>query len=136
MHTDTAPALKKIGGLRADPTPAGLTFRDATAPCAGGFPCALGDLANGASVVITARFDVPVGYAGASASNTATVSAESPDPTPLDNSATAVTTVVPAAPAQLAVVRTVPVDDWRALLLPVLLVAGSVWLAGAVRARE
>jgi hypothetical protein len=24
VHTDTSPALKKIGGLRADPTPAGL----------------------------------------------------------------------------------------------------------------
>jgi uncharacterized repeat protein (TIGR01451 family) len=47
-----------------DPTPAGLTFVSASAPCQGGFPCFLNSLAPGASLKVTATFHVPASYAG------------------------------------------------------------------------
>ncbi|MEO7323292.1 MAG: hypothetical protein ABIW82_00525, partial [Dokdonella sp.] len=77
----------------ADPTPAGLGFVSASAPCAGGFPCALGTLANGASVNVTVTFSVPAGATG-SITNTATVTSPTLDPTPGDNSSTVVTPIV------------------------------------------
>ncbi len=82
----------------ADPTPAGLSFVSASAPCSGGFPCALGTMATGASVVVTVTYDVPAGYAGASPLvNTATVSAVTADPVAANNSQSASATVTPMA---------------------------------------
>ena len=76
----------------ADPTPVGLTFVSASAPCAAGFPCALGDLAVGSSVTVTVTFQVPPGYTAPDPiSNTATVSGAETDTDPDDNTSTATT---------------------------------------------
>jgi len=106
----------------ADPTPAGLVFVSATAPCAGGFPCALGTLAAGASVSVEVVYDVPVGYAGANPIvNTATASSDTPDPDPSndsDSADTPVGTLVPPADLSLrktanaASVRTGAIASW------------------------
>ncbi|WP_395684146.1 hypothetical protein, partial [Dokdonella sp.] len=89
----------------ADPTPAGLTFVSATAPCAGGFPCALGTLAGGASVNVTVTFAVPANGSG-SITNTATLSSTTSDPTPGNNSSSVTTTI--ASSANVSVVKTGP----------------------------
>ncbi|GAB4184804.1 MAG: hypothetical protein Tsb002_08100 [Wenzhouxiangellaceae bacterium] len=91
----------------ADPTPAGLTFVSATAPCAGGFPCALGDLASGASVSVDVTFDVPAGATG-TIDNTATVTSPTPDPTPGNNTSTTTTTV--NSEADLSITKADDVD--------------------------
>lgn len=55
------------GVVLDDPAPqAGITFVSATAPCAGGFPCAIGTLAANASVEVTVVFRVAADYAGPS----------------------------------------------------------------------
>ena len=90
----------------ADPTPAGLTFVSASAPCTGGFPCALGDLASAANVSVTVTFAVPANYAGANLVNTATVTSATGDPDAGDNTSTVTTPV--AAQADLAIVKTGP----------------------------
>jgi len=72
--------IDATGVSLADPTPAGLTFVSATAPCAGGFPCALGTMAMGTGIALTATYDVPAAYTGPSSIvNTATVSAATAD---------------------------------------------------------
>ncbi|MBO9664849.1 hypothetical protein, partial [Dokdonella sp.] len=76
----------------ADPTPAGLSFVAADAPCAAGFPCALGDLAAGASVTVNVTYAIPSGQTGTIA-NTATVSSPTSDPDTSNNSSTATTTL-------------------------------------------
>jgi large repetitive protein len=116
-----------------DPTPAGLVFLDATAPCAAGFPCALGDIASGATVVVTARFTVPANYAAATISNTATVTSNVVDPTPADNADTVVTGVVlpPPAPPPVSVIA-VPLDEPWALLMLGLALIGLAWRARQV----
>jgi uncharacterized repeat protein (TIGR01451 family) len=92
-----------IGVSISDPTPAGLGFVTASAPCNGGFPRALGDLASGAAVTVTVTYSVPPGFAGASPlSNTASASSATPDPNPANNSSTVTTTVTVAQPAQPA----------------------------------
>ena len=88
-----------------DPTPAGLTFVSATAPCAGGFPCDLGTLAASAVVNVTATFAVPSGATG-SISNTATVDSDTLDPNGANDSSTISTSIV--AQADLLVVKTGP----------------------------
>jgi uncharacterized repeat protein (TIGR01451 family) len=101
-----------------DPTPAGLTFVSASAPCASGFPCAVGALANGASVTVTTNYTVTTGFIP-SVTNTASAnSATVPDPTPINNSSTVATTVT-GAPAEL---QPVPVDArWMLTLMALLL---------------
>jgi uncharacterized repeat protein (TIGR01451 family) len=85
-----------------DPTPTGLTFASATAPCAGGFPCALGTLAVGASVTVTARFNVPPAYLTPNpVSNTATVTTTINDHVPANNTSTVMTPVGPAADVRI-----------------------------------
>jgi uncharacterized repeat protein (TIGR01451 family) len=77
-----------------DPTPAGLTFASASAPCAAGFPCSLGTLPAGGSVSITATFQVPSSFTGPGPIvNTASVAASTADPTPSNNAATATTQI-------------------------------------------
>jgi uncharacterized repeat protein (TIGR01451 family) len=88
--------------------PAGLFFVSATAPCAGGVPCALGTLNAGAAVTVKATFGIPSGYAGANPiPYSATVSSPTADPTPGNNSASA---AVPlgADTADLTVIKTGP----------------------------
>ena len=94
-----------------DPTPANLSFVSASAPCAGGFPCALGALAKGASTTVTATYAVPSSYPKpAPIVNTATVSSTTgiPDPVSTNDSSTA-TVGVPDGYADLAVTKTVDV---------------------------
>ncbi len=92
-----------------DPTPAGLTFVSAGAPCADGFPCALGDLAAGGRVEVAVTFAVPATASG-SIENTATVSSPTPDPDSGGNTSTVRTPVVPLVPdtADLLVNKTGP----------------------------
>ena len=82
------------GVMLDDPTPTGLVFQSADAPCGGGFPCALADLASGNSVLITATFMVPSDYAGpAQITNVATVSSDATDNNSGNDSDTVMTDV-------------------------------------------
>lgn len=91
-----------------DPTPAGLAFVSAQAPCATGFPCALGDLAVGASVTVEATFLVSAGATG-SIVNTAIVGSSTPDPDPSDNQSAVTTPIeVVADSADLRIQKTGP----------------------------
>jgi uncharacterized repeat protein (TIGR01451 family) len=91
----------------ADPTPAGLSFVSADAPCVGGFPCNLGDLAVGASVTVHATYAIPADYAGADPiSNTATISSPTGDPDPADGTSTVTTPV--ARRADLSMTKSGP----------------------------
>ncbi|MEO8585279.1 MAG: IPTL-CTERM sorting domain-containing protein [Acidobacteriota bacterium] len=97
------------GVTLADPTPANLTFVSASGPCAGGFPCALGGLARGASTTVTTTYAVPSGYPKpAPIVNVATVASSTgiPDPIPSNDSSSA-TVSVPDGFADLAVTKTV-----------------------------
>ncbi len=98
-----------VGVVLSDPTPGGLTFVGASAPCAGGFPCTLGDLAAGDSVVLTVTFHVPADYSGADpVVNTASVASDTPDPDPADNSDDAATAVDRTPECDLALTKTGP----------------------------
>src|SRR5262249_45430769 len=94
----------------ADPTPPGLTFVSATAPCASGFPCLLGTMAAGTTVSLTVTFHVPPGYTTPDPIvTTATVSSATPDPHPDDNShAHAWATAVAPPVANVSIVKTAP----------------------------
>jgi uncharacterized repeat protein (TIGR01451 family) len=93
----------------SDPTPPGLTFVGADAPCASGFPCALGTLPSGTSVTINATFSVAINTGGSAVTNTATASSDTSDPNASNNSASATTTITAAATsADLAVVKSGP----------------------------
>jgi len=74
----------------ADPTPAGLVFVSNTGDCTAAFPCSLGTLGVGVTRTITAKFDVPVDYAGSiPVVNTATVTSTTADPNTSNNSSSA-----------------------------------------------
>lgn len=91
--TNLGPSIA-AGATLTDPTPTGLQFVSASAPCTGGFPCALGDMAIGAVVTITSRYKVPASLVpGAPIQNTATASSSATDPDPSNSAATASTTV-------------------------------------------
>ena len=45
-----------------DPTPAGLVFQSASAPCTRGFPCSIGALGAGTSTTLTATYVVAAGF--------------------------------------------------------------------------
>ncbi len=93
----------------SDPTPGGLSFVSADAPCAGGFPCALGNLAAGASISLTATYTVPVDYSGADPIlNTASVSSDTVDTNPDNNSDDATTAVDRVPECDITVVKTGP----------------------------
>jgi uncharacterized repeat protein (TIGR01451 family) len=91
-----------------DATPPGLTFVGNTGACSGPFPCALGTLASGQSVVITATYNVPANYSGTTISNTATVSTSSPETNTANNSSTVATPISTASVADLSVTKTGP----------------------------
>ena len=91
--TNEGPSVA-TGVMVDDPAPAGLTFISATAPCGGGFPCDLGTLDVDEEVSIMVTFEVPFDYAGPSPIvNTATVSGDTTDNVPGNDSATAETDV-------------------------------------------
>ncbi|MFC4820186.1 DUF6923 family protein [Dokdonella ginsengisoli] len=105
-----------------DPTPAGLTYVSSNAPCAGGFPCALPPLANGASVSFTVTYTVQPGYSGTIANVATAQSPTVPDPVPENNTST-VSTPVGGTPEA----RPVPVDArWMLMLMSVLLMLAGV----------
>ncbi len=91
-----------------DPTPAGLLFVSNSGACITAFPCALGLLTSGQSVTITSTFQVPVGFAGASITNTASVNSVTLDLTSGNNSSTIVTPVTTGAFADLSIVKQGP----------------------------
>jgi uncharacterized repeat protein (TIGR01451 family) len=94
--TNLGPAIAADVQL-ADPTPAGLVLVSASAPCAAGFPCALGALAPSVPVNVTVTYAIPAAYARPSPlQNTATASSPTPDPDPANNSASVPTTIQPA----------------------------------------
>ena len=99
-----------------DPTPAGLQYVSAGTPCAGGFPCNLGNLAVGQSVAVTVNYTVRATASALQIVNTATASSTTPDPNGANNSGSQTT--------QVAVVRTppvpVPASNWFTLLLTLL----------------
>ncbi len=98
-----------VGVVLSDPTPGGLTFVAADAPCAGGFPCTLGTLAAGASLSLTATCSVPADYSGADpVVNTASVASDTPDDNPDDNSDDAASAVDRTPECDLAVTKTGP----------------------------
>jgi uncharacterized repeat protein (TIGR01451 family) len=115
-----------------DPAPAGLTFVAAGAPC-GAFPCNLGTLISGQSVVIpNVTFTVAANYSGASIMNTANVTSDTPDPTPLNNSSS-ISTPVAGAPPPVTVVPA-PIDaKWMLLMMGLLL--ATVGVRAARRSR-
>jgi uncharacterized repeat protein (TIGR01451 family) len=91
------------------PTPSGLTFNSADAPCAAGFPCSLGDLIPGQEVNFQARFNVPGGYAGADPIvATASVTTATLDTNPANDSAQVSTPVLTSPSADLALTATGP----------------------------
>ncbi len=96
----------------ADPTPPGITFLSASAPCMSGFPCSLPDLAPSGFVELVVTYAVPPGFGGATISNTATASTVTPDSNPANDTVTAVTPV--SRQADLAVTKT----DGRATVVP------------------
>ena len=107
--------LRNLGPGRADavvlddPTPSGTTLVAVSAPCADGFPCALGDLPTGGAVIVQVAFAVGSDLAaGTELTNTATVTTTSPDPDGAQNSASVTTTV--SVSADLAITKTDQVD--------------------------
>jgi uncharacterized repeat protein (TIGR01451 family) len=89
-----------------DPTPPGLTPVSVSGSGCTTFPCSIGSLAVGPPATVTATYNVPVTYSGASPIlNTATVTSAS-DPNSGNDSATASTTV--AAQSDLAITKNGP----------------------------
>src|SRR5690606_12575439 len=103
-----------------DPTPVGLAFVSASAPCAAGFPCTIGAIGVGASTTVSVTFQVDAD-SPATIRNVASVDSPSmTDPTPDNNSAAA--TTVTADGGGGGVVHRVPVDArWMLALMAALL---------------
>src|SRR5262249_15436145 len=87
--TNRGPSVA-TGVTVADPTPPGLLFVSNRGDCATAFPCALGNLAPGATRTITTTLSVPSGYVSPDPIvNQASVTSSTPDPAPGNNSAEA-----------------------------------------------
>ncbi|HJW93976.1 MAG TPA: hypothetical protein VJ901_10175, partial [Thermoanaerobaculia bacterium] len=84
-----------------DVTPAGLAFVSNSGACTTQFPCSLGTLAAGVPQTITSTYTVASNFAGASITNTASVSSSINDPNTTDNTASATTTIVQQADLQI-----------------------------------
>lgn len=111
-----------------DPTPPGLIFVSTAGACTGPFPCALGNLTNGAVRTLTVTYLVPTDYAGPDMIvNTVNASSDSVDPTPGDSSSSS--SVLVTGQPNLALTKQVPVDARWALLL----LAGLVMLIASRR---
>ena len=113
---------RAIDAVLTDPTPAGLVFLGASAPCEAGFPCSLGDLDRDASVEVEARYRVEPRETDTTIENTATVSSTTPDPDPDDNVSTTPVSVQ-------ALPMPVPLNDPRMLVLVAVLLALSGGMA-------
>src|SRR5262249_25587066 len=87
--TNQGPSVA-TGVTVADPTPPGLLFVSNSGDCTTAFPCALGNLAPGATRTITTTLSVPSGYVSPDPIvNQASVTSGTPDPAPGNNSAEA-----------------------------------------------
>jgi uncharacterized repeat protein (TIGR01451 family) len=88
-----------------DTTPAGLSFVSNSGDCATSFPCALGTLAAGQTMTITARYDIDANYIIVQGTdpitNTATVASSTADPN-WPNTASAGTPTEPLADLTLS----------------------------------
>ena len=80
------------GVVLDDTLPAGVTLNSTSTPCAAGFPCTIGNLAVGASVVVSIDVTVDPDVVD-NLTNTASVTANEVDPDPTNNTATEPTTV-------------------------------------------
>jgi len=96
-------ATAAAGVSVADVTPANLTFVSNTGGCTGAYPCSIGSIAGGVSVVITSTYTIAPAFTG-SVSNTTTVSSTTIDLNPGNNSSTATTNV--GASADLSITKT------------------------------
>lgn len=115
-----------------DPTPPGLSYVAASAPCANGFPCALGALASGATTTVTVTYTVQPGYEGAVVNRATTHSPTVRDPNPDNNADTVTTTIAGMPPAEI---KPVPIDArWMLTLMAMSLLLVGVF-AGARRRR-
>ena len=103
-------ASDATGVVLDDTLPPEVTLVAISAPCAGGFPCTIGNLAAGASVVVTIDVTVDPAATG-TITNTASVSGNETDPDPSNNTDTEPTTVNPEA--DLSIVKTASPDPWR-----------------------
>lgn len=95
-----------------DALPAGVELTAATptqGSCAGAVECQLGTLPKGAAAQIQVTVHVPPALEGSALLNSATVTAEEPDPVPANNESKATTVVDPPAPSDydLAISKTV-----------------------------
>jgi uncharacterized repeat protein (TIGR01451 family) len=95
----------------SDPRPSRTSFVSNSGDCTTPFPCSLGNLAFGQTRVITAKFQVSPDSDGRTITNTATVSSDSTDTVPANDSDTVTTHIdcdptgpQPIAPANGAVV--------------------------------
>lgn len=87
------------GVVLDDPTPAGMTFVSASGACSA-FPCNLGTMAPGSSQNVAARYQL---NRSGQITNTATVTATTPDPAAGNNSASATLNApCPTTPALLS----------------------------------
>ena len=92
----------------SDPTPAGLTPVSVSGGGCNAFPCSLGTLASGATVTITAVYNVPSNYSSGPITNTATASTSSPETNTANNASTAVTTIASSGSADLGITKSGP----------------------------
>jgi uncharacterized repeat protein (TIGR01451 family) len=93
------------GVVVADPTPANLTFVSNGGDCTGAYPCNLGSLTSGQTMVINSTYSTSPSFSG-NVTNTATVSSTTADPNAGNNSSSIVTNV--GAQADLAVSKNGP----------------------------
>lgn len=92
-----------------DPTPAGLSVVSVDAPCAAGFPCALGTLAPGDIIPINVTLQVNNPYGGSgSVFNEVSVNSITPDAVPDNNSDDVTTPVGIAAGADVSLIKSGP----------------------------
>jgi uncharacterized repeat protein (TIGR01451 family) len=118
----------------ADPTPPGLTFVGNSGGCVTAFPCSLGTLPAGQSVVIASRFAVPSDYAGPDIIvNTATVTTTATDSDLANNSATVTTAIAPALTANVEITKTGPASVTPGHQLVYLVAVGNT---GAIAATD
>ncbi|HEV7764577.1 MAG TPA: DUF11 domain-containing protein [Thermoanaerobaculia bacterium] len=90
----------------SDPTPVGVAFLSNSGACTTAYPCNVGLLNSGQSVVITSTYTVPGNYSAATVDNTASVASDVNDPDTSDNSSTVSTTVLQAT--DLSIVKSGP----------------------------
>jgi uncharacterized repeat protein (TIGR01451 family) len=80
-----------------DPTPGGLTFVSADAPCSAGFPCSLGTVAAGSMITINANYSLPASASGTITNVASVSSSATPDPNSLNDSVSLPAVVVQKA---------------------------------------